>query len=153
MIAKRGDLRQIGLCCVRTDGPEVYESWMSFCLPRAGVTVEPLGGVLKRWQLDVGLHVCHQASASGICLQAGDVFSVQSLCSLCLCGCCISLAYNHRDTENTKFAQSILKSYWASLFVLPVASAESALPHNTAPFFLSAPLTAQRLRRVRLRQT
>src|SRR6185436_6066021 len=27
------------------------------------------------------------------------------LCSLCLCGCCISSSYNHRGTENTEVAQ------------------------------------------------
>src|SRR5204863_10215623 len=32
-------------------------------------------------------------------------FSVQPLCSLCLCGCCIVHSYNHRDTENTEVAQ------------------------------------------------
>src|SRR5215203_4661503 len=106
MIAKRGDLRQIGLCCVRTDGPEVYESWMSFCLARAGVTVEPLGGVLKRWQLDVGLHVCHQASASGICLQAGDVFSVQPLCSLCLSASATQQLQEHKVC--TEYTQELL---------------------------------------------
>src|SRR6185295_11515321 len=32
-------------------------------------------------------------------------FSVQPLCSLCLCGCCNSDSYNHRVTEHTEVAQ------------------------------------------------
>src|SRR6185503_15683837 len=34
-------------------------------------------------------------------------FSVQPLCSLCLCGCCFLTFINHRDTENTEVAQRI----------------------------------------------
>ncbi len=34
------------------------------------------------------------------------VFSVQPLCSLCLCGVCFCSEFiNHRDTENTEVAQ------------------------------------------------
>ena len=33
---------------------------------------------------------------------------MQPLCSLCLCGCCISHFYNHRDTEDTEVAQRLL---------------------------------------------
>src|SRR5215203_4661504 len=51
---------------------------------------------------------------------------MSSLCNLCVL--CVYRQVRHNNYRNTKFAQSILKSYWASLFVLPVASAESALP-------------------------
>jgi len=34
-----------------------------------------------------------------------EFFSVQSLCSLCLCGGCTNQFLNHRDTENTEIAQ------------------------------------------------
>jgi len=37
--------------------------------------------------------------------QKAQDFSVQPLCSLRLCGCCIAHSYNHRDTENTEVAQ------------------------------------------------
>src|SRR6185503_1611028 len=38
------------------------------------------------------------------------VFSVQPLCSLCLCGKCLSASLNHRDTENTEVSESSLRS-------------------------------------------
>src|SRR5689334_8475024 len=34
-----------------------------------------------------------------------NFFSVQSLCSLCLCSCFFRTILNHRDTENTEVAQ------------------------------------------------
>jgi hypothetical protein len=37
-------------------------------------------------------------------VRLGEI-SVQPLCSLCLCGCCIVHSDNHRDTENTEVAQ------------------------------------------------
>src|ERR1044072_4477742 len=46
-------------------------------------------------------------------------FSVQPLCSLCLCGCRNSRYINHRDTENTEVAQRRAKSCFAVIF-LPV---------------------------------
>ena len=35
-------------------------------------------------------------------------FSVQPLCALCLCGCCYSSTFNHRDTEHTEKASFAL---------------------------------------------
>jgi len=34
-----------------------------------------------------------------------NFFSVQPLCSLCLCGCLAKRTLNQRETENTKVAQ------------------------------------------------
>ena len=37
--------------------------------------------------------------------KSANVFSVQPLCSLCLCGYFYQETANHRDTENTEVAQ------------------------------------------------
>src|SRR6185295_11219665 len=43
-------------------------------------------------------------------------FSVQSLCTLCLCGENLFRPNNHRDTEDTEVAQSFKKTFTCGIF-------------------------------------
>src|SRR2546423_15589029 len=55
---------------------------------------------------------CHSLRASSRRVLTG--FSVQPLCSLCLCGCSFSPQNHHRGTENTEVAQRFSKETHAT---------------------------------------
>src|SRR6185369_2630691 len=52
------------------------------------------------------VHSCQAQSRNGLAKKSlSNFFSVQPLCSLCLCGGSIRSKTHHRDTENTELAQ------------------------------------------------
>src|SRR5215216_3957836 len=67
------------------------------------------------------------------------IISVHPLCSLCLCGCCISHSFHHRDTENTEGAQRrrmarvVVSLIGYSLVALMLAAWPTAASNQMAP--------------------